>query len=78
MENYKFEENEPVIWDSGFGYDIGFFKGIFPNAMGYYSVYWMSGITKGRVGIAAMSQVIPYSIEALDERSKKYGYRHVF
>lgn len=68
-----FRPNDKIIWDSGFGYEIGYFlseNGVMYNT---YSVEIITGICTGEVS-NSINEIKPYSKELIKELSKRYGY----
>jgi hypothetical protein len=73
--NRTFKVNDRVIWDSGFGYEVGYFKGD-----GNYDG-WLLRLTTGIVTKECSypeSEVKPYSDELIEEMKKRYGYEKSF
>lgn len=70
----KFKQGDLIIWDSGFGYELGRFIGVGQVFEHYYQV----NLTTSRFGgIASFpeSEIHPYTEELLNLLSKKYGYK---
>lgn len=72
----NFCKNERIVWDSGFGYEIGVFKGD-GLLYGTYSIDISTGINIGLVS-HSISKIHKYSNELIDELTKKYGYEKRF
>lgn len=69
-------ENDRIIWDSGHGYEIGYFKGegvIYDS----FLVDLVTGIAQGLCSFSK-SEIKPYSNELISELTKKYGYEKKF
>lgn len=72
----KFKENDRIIWDSGWGYEIGYFVG--EGLLMYtYQVDMVTGVVQGLVA-HPISEIKPYSKELVEELTKKYGYQKAF
>jgi hypothetical protein len=68
--------NERVIWDSGFGYEIGYFLGegeLFDS----YLIDVRTGIIHEPT-CYSKSEIHKYSNELIDKLFKKYGYEKRF
>ena len=61
-----------IIWDSRWGYEIGYFVGN-SNLYNDYTVDLITGKCQGKLSVN-MSEVIPYSIDLIKEKEKRYGY----
>jgi hypothetical protein len=70
------EIGDKVIWDSNFGYEVGYFLSD-SNAYFQYSVDIISGKYKGEASVSQTS-LKPYSLELVEELTKKYGYLKTF
>ena len=70
------EIGDKVIWNSNFGYEVGYFLGD-SNAYFEYSVNIVSGRYKG-IASVYQSSLKPYSEELIEELSKEYGYMKSF
>jgi len=73
----KFKQNDKVIWNSGFGYDLGYFIGIDNNQYHNYIISMETGIIQGKSSLE-MQEIIPYNDENLSKMIDKYGYELVF
>lgn len=74
MDDFNF--NDAVIWDSGFGYDIGYFLG---DGNQYNT--WLIDVRTGLIHEPcshSKSEIFKYSDELIDSLSKKYGYEKRF
>lgn len=65
-------EVNKVIWDSGFGYDIGFIVGS-GNPMGSVTVDIQTGKYPGTAACSE-NEVKPYTESLLEEMKAKYKY----
>lgn len=67
-----YDINEPVIWDSGFGYELGYFLG---KGSGYQTgkIDVITGITLGECSYPLI-ELKPYNDENLRQCFYKYGY----
>ncbi len=72
-----FEYNERIIWDSHFGYEIGFFIGE-GNSYNTWLVELRSGRIVGEEVSHSKDEIHPYSEELLEKLTKKYGYEKRF
>lgn len=72
----EFNVNEKVIWNSGFGYEIGYFIGE-GNIMGTYLIDTCSGVVIGENSYPKR-QIEAYSNERILELTKEYGYQKSF
>ena len=71
-----FSFNERVIWDSHFGYEIGYFLGegkIYET----YLVELVTGVVQEPT-CYSKSEIHKYSNELIDKLTKKYGYEKRF
>lgn len=71
-----FSQNERVIWDSHFGYDIGYFLG---DGWAYNT--YLIDIRTGRIVeecSLSKSEVHKYTDELIDKLTAKYGYEKRF
>lgn len=68
--------NDRIIWDSGFGYEIGYFKGdgIFDHTV---KVDMVTGICTGHVS-HSKHEIKPYSEELVQQLTERYGYEKSF
>jgi hypothetical protein len=75
----KFKKGDRVIWNSCFGYDIGYFD---RNGFAYDSesiaLTLQTGSFAGSDILVAPFEVFPYSDELVDQLTKKYGYEKRF
>lgn len=74
MEKSQFKAGDPVIWDSNFGYDVGYFVSE-SNMYYHYRVTLVSGVSPGNDVTVNVNQVHPYSEEMIKTLTQKYGYR---
>ena len=72
----EFKIGDPVIWDSHFGYEIGYFIGE-GNQYHTYLIDTKSGIMKGKCSYSK-TEIHHYSNELIKELSIKYGYENRF
>lgn len=72
----RFERGEAVIWDSGFGYEIGYFE-CDGNTMGTYLIDIRTGRQPGLCSHPC-SEVYKYTDVWIDELTQKYGYEKRF
>lgn len=75
-EKPKFKFNESVVWDSGFGYEIGYFLGT-GNQYETYLIDIRTGLIHEPCS-HTISEVFRYSNELIDKLTKKYGYEKRF
>lgn len=71
-----FDFNERVVWDSGFGYEIGYFLG---EGTSYDT--WLIDVRTGSiVGTCShsKSEVFKYTTELINKLTAKYGYEKRF
>ena len=73
------KKGDRIIFDSGSGYEIGYFEEI-PNILNTSEVVieFRSGTVHGRKGIVWKTEVKPYSKELVKELTAKYGYEKAF
>lgn len=69
------EAGDKIIWDSGFGYEIGYYLG--KSHMYYHLKVRLVSRNRG-IMHHQEEQVKPYSEELNDKMEKEYGYRHDF
>ena len=71
-----FVKGEKVVWDSHFGYEIGYFigEGVVMNS---YLVAVATGIITGECSYSK-NEVHKYNDELIDSLNKKYGYEKRF
>jgi len=77
----KFSPGQRIIWNSGFGYEIGYFvKEINDSSMfdGLLRVKFESGLCFDKEGIVLKSELNPYTETLVSELAKKYGYEKTF
>lgn len=68
------KEGDKVIWNSGFGYEIGYFiNESDENIFNTSKVNLITGIVIGEC-LRTKREVIPFTPEKLDEMVKLYGY----
>lgn len=72
----EFIINQKIIWDSGFGYDLGFFIGK-GNSWNTWLIDKVTGKIKGNVSISK-GEIFPYSKELHDILYVKYKYDKCF
>lgn len=72
-----FSLNEGIVWDSGFGYEIGYFLGE-GNQYGTYLVKIITAAPPIGQCSFPTSQIHRYTCELIDELTKRYGYRRDF
>lgn len=73
----KFTFNQEVIWDSGFGYDIGLWLGEDKNQYYHDIIDLRTGIIYEPTSLLK-SEIKPYSEELIKELTEKYGYEKKF
>lgn len=74
-----FKKGDRVIWNSCFGYDIGYFNGNGYAREGESIIMSLeSGHLAGSDILLAPFEVFPYSDELVDKLTKKYGYEKRF
>ena len=69
------KKGDRVIWDSGFGYEIGYCKEIDNED---FFIEYASGSAVGRIGRVLTSEIFPYSDKLVKKLTKKYGYEKRF
>lgn len=69
----KFKTGEKIIWDSGFGYDIGYYVGEKEDGINV-------DLFSGHQGECTFyeSEIFPYSKILVKKLTKKYGYQKMF
>lgn len=75
-ESLPFSPNERVIWDSHFGYEIGYFLG-----EGHVYETWLINVITGifpQPTCHPKSEVYKYTNELVDKLTEKYGYEKRF
>lgn len=72
LKNMK--KGDKIIWDSGFGYEVGFFIGEGNDKM--YNSYRINLVTGSVEGdsLRSKDEVIPYGKEEIKLMFNKYGY----
>ena len=71
-----FKKGDRIIWNSHFGYDIGYFIG--EGVMYYtYSVEIVTGKYPGEMSLP-VNEIHPYSDGLVDDLTKEYGYERRF
>jgi hypothetical protein len=68
-----FTIDEPIIWDSHFGYDVGYFKGegaLFET----YAIQLETGVVQDTC-CYPKTEIHKYSPEKISELAQKYGYK---
>lgn len=71
-----FDFNERVVWDSGFGYEIGYFLG-----EGNWYDTWLIDVRTGLIigeCSHSKSEVFKYTTELINKLTAKYGYEKRF
>jgi hypothetical protein len=79
IDTTEYEEGDKLIWDSGVGYDVGYF-------VSYSEMFdvscirfkFASGFSSGREGNISMSAIFPYSEEKIIKMTDKYGMKKDF
>lgn len=71
-----FTIGDKVVWDSGWGYEIGYFKGE-GNRYYTYLIDIVTGIVTGECS-HRKSEVLPYTDELITKLTAKYGYEKRF
>lgn len=69
-----YKPNTPIIYDTGFGYDIGFFVDISPT-YDQVIVNLITGVAQGELH-TSHNNIILYNTENIDIMYKKYQYKH--
>lgn len=75
-KNFPFEFNEQVVWDSHFGYEIGFFLGE-GNRYNTYLIDVKTGLIHEPCSHPT-GQVHKYSEKLIDVLNVRYGYEKRF
>lgn len=74
----EFKKGDKIIWDSRFGYDLGYFIGdTNENMYNTFGVDLVTGIVGGKLFVYE-SEVLPYNEDTIKEMSKKYGHTKQF
>ena len=72
------KKGDKIIWDSGFGYDIGYFiedsEKIMYNS---YKIELVTGVIQEET-LRSKDEIIPYNIENRIKMTTKYKYDKVF
>lgn len=69
----EFKKGDKIIWDSHFGYEIGYFIEDSHNQMyDSYKVDLITGICQGE-GLRPASEIKPFNEETIKEMSEKYN-----
>ena len=69
------EKGDFVIWDSGWGYDVGYFvqdKGVM-----YHTnlLYMVTGVSEGNLSVAP-HEIKPFDCQTINTLNRKYGYEY--
>jgi len=75
-ESINFNINDRVIWDSGFGYEIGIFIGE-GNSYDTWSIDQISGRITGECSHSKI-EIFKYTKELVNILTAKYGYEKFF
>lgn len=67
------KEGDKIIWDSGFGYDIGEFKKISMAHSDSFIIVLRSGNSRNAQILVSSNEVTAYSDQLAEELSKKYS-----
>lgn len=67
------EYGDKVIWDSGFGYDLGYYIRKDDNIYNNVRCDMVTGIAQREISYSK-TEVIPYTEEKHEEMKKKYRY----
>ena len=70
---YSFKKGDPIIWNSGFGYDIGLFVSEDSGQYNNYKVDLVSGIVTGEISLP-QSEIEPYTEDRVKVLMNEYGY----
>ena len=76
MNKETFKKGDNIIWDSNFGYEIGYFIGE-GNQDNTYLVNLKTGIVDEPCSYP-IDEIFKYSDELISELTKKYGYEKSF
>lgn len=75
------EKGDKIIWDSGWGYEIGYFieETIGDTCFMHnpYKVNLITGVVIGET-LKPRREVIPYTEEISNRMLKTYGYEYIF
>jgi len=77
-KNKRFKKGDRIIWDSGFGYDIGHFVEVGQVFENNYVVNLKTGVTRGSNCSFPQSEVHHYSENLIKLLTEKYGYTKKF
>ena len=75
MEELK--KGDKIIWDSHFGYEIGYFIDVNPNMYYSYRVNMVTGIVQSKCSYTK-SEIKLHTPESIKEMELKYGYLKEF
>ena len=67
------KKGDKIIWDSGWGYDIGYFIGESKTQYHHYKVNMVTGVVQGECTYP-ISEIKPYSEELIKELRERYKY----
>ena len=72
---HTFQANDPIIWDSGFGYEVGYYigEGKIENTI---LVELKTGVVQDVCSYPKI-EILPYSIHCVKYLSAKYQYHHI-
>lgn len=69
----EFKKGDRIIWDSGFGFEIGRFIEDSEHQMyGSYKVNLITGVVQGE-SLRPASEIKPFNEETIKEMSEKYN-----
>ena len=71
------ETGDKIIWDSSFGYEIGYYEHESITQHDHVQVSLVTGVVIGSTG-KPTNEVKPYSNELDEKLATKYGYKHSF
>ena len=71
------KNGDKIIWDSGFGYEIGYYRADEGVMYGTCLVDLRTGIAIGEVSMSKI-EIHPYTIEKIAELTAKYKYEKTF
>jgi len=72
------KKGDKIIWDSGFGYEIGYFIEDSENKMyNSFKVELITGVVQEET-LISKDEIIPYTKESQEQMSNKYGYSKAF
>ena len=76
--NNKFKQEDKIIWNSLWGYELGYFISNSDDSMyNSYNVYLVTGSVEGE-SLRSKDEIIPYNEDTIKEMVKKYGYTKTF